>query len=370
MRFLTIVTTILLVACGGGGGSTPAPPPAPPPAPTVSFNAEPLSVLVSNNTTLTWSSTNASSCSASGAWEGSKATSGSEEFTINNTGDNTFTLACTGSGGTVSANVTVEGYQETSGVVVDGYLTGADVFIDQNDNFMADEGESTGSSDNAGNFTLKRTAGNYVSVGGKDFDTQNPFDNLLLVQKPVTELDFRTITPVTSVAAFLTDASQVHSILGIDESIDIYQFDPVANKGDGGVNDYLYEKGNQLTSWLMPSIHCDNEKGTTETSQDFFASIAEELDKVFTETAEQVDIEDKSFIEQVLDNALSKKTVELDEANKAQCGHCLSLTTASHSGKSIRCFYQCHLQLCDHNPGDRLASHSSWYSLRGNPSIL
>ena len=24
-------------------------------------------------------------------------------------------------------------------------------------------------------------------------------------------------------------------------------FDPVANKGDGGIHDYLYEKGNQLT---------------------------------------------------------------------------------------------------------------------------
>ena len=296
--FFTISTVLVLASCGGGGGggSTPTPPPTPPPAPTVSFSADPLSVLVSNATTLTWSSTNASSCSASGAWEGSKATSGSEEFTINNTGDNTFTLACTGSGGTRSASVTVEGYQETSGVVVDGYLTGANVFIDQNDNFIADEGESTGSSDDAGNFTLKRTAGNFVSVGGKDFDTQNPFDNLLLVQKPVSELDFRAITPVTSVAAFLTDASQVHSILGIDESIDIYQFDPVANKGDGGVNDYLYEKGNQLTvlAYAIQSI-VNNEKSTTETSQDFFASIAEELDKVFTETAEQVEIEDKSL---------------------------------------------------------------------------
>ena len=325
--FFTISAVLVLASCGGGGGgsSTPTPPPTPPPAPTVSFSADPLSVLVSNATTLTWSSTNASSCSASGAWEGSKETSGSEEFTINNTGDNTFTLACTGSGGTRSTSVTVEGYQETSGVVVDGYLTGANVFIDQNDNFTADEGESTGSSDDAGNFTLKRTAGNFVSVGGKDFDTQNPFDNLLLVQKPVSELDFRAITPVTSVAAFLTDASQVHSILGIDESIDIYQFDPVANKGDGGVNDFLYEKGNQLTvlAYAIQSI-ANNEKGLTETSQDFFASIAEELDKAFTETAEQVDIEDKSFIEQVLDNALSKKTVELDETNKANVATALA----------------------------------------------
>ena len=32
-----------------------------------------------------------------------------------------------------------------------------------------------------------------------------------------------------------------------DASIDVLAFDPVPNKGDGGINDYLYEKGNQLT---------------------------------------------------------------------------------------------------------------------------
>ena len=45
----------------------------------------------------------------------------------------------------------------------------------------------------------------------------------------------------------MTDSSAVNAALGIDSSIDIFTFDPVANKGDGGFNDYLYEKGNQLT---------------------------------------------------------------------------------------------------------------------------
>ncbi len=44
----------------------------------------------------------------------------------------------------------------------------------------------------------------------------------------------------------MEDASLVNAALGIDASIDVFTFDPVANKGDGGINDYLYEKGNQV----------------------------------------------------------------------------------------------------------------------------
>ena len=74
--------------------------------PTVSLTASPLSVSYNGNTTLTWNSTNTSSCSASGGWTGSRATSGS--VTISNlTADQVFTLSCTGSGGNASESVSV-----------------------------------------------------------------------------------------------------------------------------------------------------------------------------------------------------------------------------------------------------------------------
>jgi hypothetical protein len=59
---------------------------------------------------LTWSSTNASSCTASGTWSGSKAISGTQSTgTLTNT--SVFSLTCTGSGGAVlqSAIVAVAG---------------------------------------------------------------------------------------------------------------------------------------------------------------------------------------------------------------------------------------------------------------------
>lgn len=41
----------------------------------------------------------------------------------------------------------------------------------------------------------------------------------------------------------MDDPSLINSALGIDDSIDVVIFDPVSNRSDGDVNDYLYEKG-------------------------------------------------------------------------------------------------------------------------------
>ena len=129
-NLLVIISSLVIVSCGGGGGgggsSTPATP-----APTINISAQPTSVLLDNNSTLTWSSTNAISCSAS--WTSQQGSSGSETVTISIAGNNSFSISCTGDGGTRSASVTVEGYRETDGVVVDGYISGAEVCIDENE---------------------------------------------------------------------------------------------------------------------------------------------------------------------------------------------------------------------------------------------
>ena len=78
------------------------------PAPTVSISASPTVVDSGGVTNLTWSSTKATSCSASGAWSGARPTSGTET-SAPLTANSSFTLTCTGDGGTSSqtASVTV-----------------------------------------------------------------------------------------------------------------------------------------------------------------------------------------------------------------------------------------------------------------------
>src|SRR5688572_15764995 len=99
-------TALLVAACGGGGDDEDAGSVLP----TVSLSANPTSVAMGGSTLLTWSSTDATSCTGSGDWSGQVATSGNT--TINNiTTNKTFSAQCSGPGGTSamqSVTVTVQ----------------------------------------------------------------------------------------------------------------------------------------------------------------------------------------------------------------------------------------------------------------------
>jgi hypothetical protein len=107
--------TYTLVCSGAGGTSNTASqtltvsaaPPPPPAAPTVSIAANPSAITLGQATTLNWSSTNATSCTASGAWSGAESTGGSMSETPNAVGTSTYTLSCAGGGGTASASASV-----------------------------------------------------------------------------------------------------------------------------------------------------------------------------------------------------------------------------------------------------------------------
>jgi hypothetical protein len=75
------------------------------PAPTVSFTATPLNIFVGQVSTLAWASTNAVSCTASGGWSGAQPLSG--ELVVLTASTRTYTLTCTGPGGTAAKSVTV-----------------------------------------------------------------------------------------------------------------------------------------------------------------------------------------------------------------------------------------------------------------------
>lgn len=110
---LSSTTSFTLACTNSGGGSasrsvavtvTDAPPL--PPEPTLNLSADPLTVTPGNRSTLTWSSQHTTGCSASGAWAGNKAASGSEQSSaLSNT--SIFTLECSGDGGSASRSVTV-----------------------------------------------------------------------------------------------------------------------------------------------------------------------------------------------------------------------------------------------------------------------
>ena len=323
---VVLFTFIFVVSCGGGGGgggggSTPPPNPAP----SINLSASSSEQLVNSNVTLTWSSSNATSCSASGDWSGTKSTSGSEDVTISKAGSNTYSLACSGAGGNRSDAVIVVGYRNTDGIVVDGYISGADVFIDENDNFINDGSEYSTTSDNEGKFTIRYANGNLVSIGGTDLDSQTLLDNLLITHKLTGHSEFKAVTPVTSIEAFMEVGANINNALGIDSAIDISVTDPVANKGDGGIYDFLYEKGNQLTVLAYALQNITNDLNTTsETTEDYFKAIAEEIENEFNETSVKVDIETETFVNKAFENVIAAKSVTIDETAKANTVKALS----------------------------------------------
>ena len=314
------VLLTLLTACGEEKPTTPEPVivavVAEKSAPIVSLIAEPEQVLLTTATQLTWSATDASSCVASDAWTGTKNTEAEEAVTVSVVGTNTFTITCTGPGGQGAASAVIEGYKNTEGAVIDGYISDAVVFIDENGDWMADADENASTSDENGRFTIKHSNGNWVSLGGTDIDSQIRLDNFLMVHNVTNHSDFKVITPITSIATFLSNPANVNAVLGLDGSIDISTFDPVANKGDGGINDYFYEKSNQLTVLAYAVQNITNSlRGLTDTTQDYFEAISAELDAAYIETDSPIDIESVVFITAVLENVILTQNITLaDEA--------------------------------------------------------
>jgi hypothetical protein len=100
---LAACSGIFPAGCGGGGSSGA-------PSPMVTMSVSPSSIPAGQTATLTWSSTNASTCTASGAWTDPVSTSGSLGVSPSAPATYTYNLSCSSSGSsaaTGSATLTV-----------------------------------------------------------------------------------------------------------------------------------------------------------------------------------------------------------------------------------------------------------------------
>ena len=109
MRPLILLVAVCFAGCGGGGGSGSAgaggvivfvPPP------NLNFTADNSTVRQGEAVRLSWSTTSADSCTASGAWSGSRAVNGSEILS-NLQQSASYTLTCANTAGSVVRTVDV-----------------------------------------------------------------------------------------------------------------------------------------------------------------------------------------------------------------------------------------------------------------------
>ena len=109
-RAAGVFAALGLVACGGGGSGGGASPPA-----TASLSASAPNVAADASVTLTWASTNATSCTASGGWTGALAASGAQTVAVAAT--TTYNISCAGSGAPGTGSTTVTAYSRPVPVI-------------------------------------------------------------------------------------------------------------------------------------------------------------------------------------------------------------------------------------------------------------
>ena len=138
---LTSVKTYIITCIGPGGQVSDSVrvnvdnPPAN--APTVDIKANnsdgPITIAYNTSATLSWTSQNANSCSASGDWSGSKTLAGTQS-TGNLTLTKVYVITCAGPGGQVSDFVTINVQDNQQPPIVDIKANGSDgpITIDYN----------------------------------------------------------------------------------------------------------------------------------------------------------------------------------------------------------------------------------------------
>lgn len=88
-------------------------------------------VAAGQSATLSWSASNASSCTASGAWSGTQLVSGSQTVTPQAPGYYNYTLSCTGSTGVTGQTAVLTAYGPTPSIAEPAHLLGyqASLFV-------------------------------------------------------------------------------------------------------------------------------------------------------------------------------------------------------------------------------------------------
>ncbi|TYL88730.1 hypothetical protein FXB40_37695 [Bradyrhizobium rifense] len=139
------------------------------------------------------------------------------------------------SNGTLDFTTAVPTPPDIDGKVVDGYLSGATVFVDANVDHALSAGEVSTTSDSQGNFMLPGGGGGaLVAIGGTDIATGLAFKGFMSAPSGAT-----VITPLTTLAEMLTESGVADPVgtvlqaLGLPAGTDLLHIDPVAANAAG-----------------------------------------------------------------------------------------------------------------------------------------
>ena len=243
-------------------------------------------------------------------------------------------------GGNSSATPQSEGSFVTqpksiNGLVIDGYIRNADVWIETTNDF-SNIGETKTSSSVQGRFSLATNLTDYrvQSSGGIDLDTNNNLEGLILINYKIDELASSNISqnfiisPLTTADFFLSESLKklsnpititINDLLGLDQNLNVNTVDHVASLSDGFMYAEAYERANQLTSITLSLTRLVNNLVTSNiNSSEIFQAILDRMVAIYQSSQNEVNIESSAFIDALVDDVNLKFSLSLENEIKTK----------------------------------------------------
>ena len=243
-------------------------------------------------------------------------------------------------GGNSSANPPSEGSfvsqpKSINGLVVDGYIRNADIWIETTNDF-SNIGETKTSSNLQGRFSLTTSLTDYrvQSSGGIDLDTNNSLEGLILINHKIDELASSNtaqnfmISPLTTADFFLSESlnklsnpitTTINELLGLDQNLNINTVDHVASLNEGFMYAEAYERANQLTSLSLSFTRLVNNLITSNiNSSEIFQVILDRMVAIYQSSQNEVSIESPAFIDALVDDVNLKFSLSLENEIKTK----------------------------------------------------
>src|ERR1700749_3017403 len=107
LSFVFLLFSVLVLSGCSSGSSAGTTPPQPALPASVSLSLSPSSVMPGQSATLSWTTANATTCTASGNWSGTLQSAGSMNVMLQAATSQTYSVLCTGTGGWASKTVTL-----------------------------------------------------------------------------------------------------------------------------------------------------------------------------------------------------------------------------------------------------------------------
>jgi len=216
---------------------------------------------------------------------------------------------------------------QTSGKVIDGYVSGATVFMDRDGDGQLDADENNTTTDEDGDFTLFGS-GTLISIGGTDISTGKAIKGVMKAPDGST-----VISPVTTVMQNLVSRGQsteqaqdlLSEKMGLDNSLDLRSFDPLAAASDSSASDAAVAAALQLqsanlqlaTTLTQSSAVLEGAFGNTVSTEQAVSASVEALTQQLLELPDntQFDLTDSSLVASTLRGAAQQLSHGLPDNN-------------------------------------------------------